>query len=710
MVDQMTPQEIRDALSEPDKIAENAFSLLKSISVLCHNDETLTEGREMVIRALEHYETFIALNGAIDVLIRQVGLFPYAEPKNLSIRDKVAYEFHRPINFDEYDSNIVFHREQAEVYRGLMDGESFVLSAPTSFGKSLIIDALLASGRFKNFVIIVPTIALIDETRRRLSRFRENYKIITHPSQAPADSNVFVLTQERAIDRDDIEQIDILVIDEFYKLDIGGRDDSDRAAILNHALYKLRKISKQIYLLGPSIRGIPDGFGERFKCYFKKTDFNTVVSEIEILSPKPSREEAFLELAGSLEEPTLVYCRSPNQANTVVGLLADSELVTGDEYLNDAAGWVGEAFHPDWSLRTAIEKGVGIHHGRIPRALAHLNVRLFNEGKLKFLVCTSSLIEGVNTAAKNVIIYEGKLASSNLDFFTFRNIQGRSGRMFQHFIGKVFVFETPPAQQLDIVDIPIFTQGADAPLGLLMQVDDEDLTEDSKERVHDIVNQDELSVDVIRQNSHLDPERQIALARRIRENARALHRLIAWRGLPEWEELRATCELIFDELIERPSSGVFSGAQLAFRLNQLRQAETVQEFIVTILDTDDRVDYADEAVEVAFMFQRQWAQFAFPRYLGAINLIQAEIFGRLGLEQGDYSYYGQQAENLFLPPELPALEEYGLPVQLALKLKNNLTLEQGLDEAITMLRRLDPAANGLTSFEIALVNDAQRAL
>jgi reverse gyrase len=42
--------------------------------------------------------------------------------------------------------------------------------APTSFGKSFIIDAFIALKQPKNIAIIVPTIALTDETRRRLQR------------------------------------------------------------------------------------------------------------------------------------------------------------------------------------------------------------------------------------------------------------------------------------------------------------------------------------------------------------------------------------------------------------------------------------------------------------------------------------------------------------------------------------------------------------
>ena len=50
--------------------------------------------------------------------------------------DRLAYEVHRPLGIDD----LVFHAKQAEVYRLLADGRNVVLSAPTSFGKSLIID------------------------------------------------------------------------------------------------------------------------------------------------------------------------------------------------------------------------------------------------------------------------------------------------------------------------------------------------------------------------------------------------------------------------------------------------------------------------------------------------------------------------------------------------------------------------------------------
>ena len=44
---------------------------------------------------------------------------------------------------------------------------NIAVSAPTSFGKSFVIDAFIKIRKPKNVIIIVPTIALTDETRRR---------------------------------------------------------------------------------------------------------------------------------------------------------------------------------------------------------------------------------------------------------------------------------------------------------------------------------------------------------------------------------------------------------------------------------------------------------------------------------------------------------------------------------------------------------------
>jgi replicative superfamily II helicase len=208
-----------------------------------------SESRELLLRVLDRRDALGGGGPLLNALIREHGLFPYVDdPDSLGAADRLAYEVHRPIGID----GIVFHAKQAEVYRLLADGHNVVLSAPTSFGKSLIIDGIIATGMYRSVVLIVPTIALIDETRRRLARrFRDQYKIVTHPSQPPGEHTVYVLTQERFLDipAARFANVDFFAIDEFYKLDSPQNDE--RSGLLNQAFHQLHATGAQFYLLAP---------------------------------------------------------------------------------------------------------------------------------------------------------------------------------------------------------------------------------------------------------------------------------------------------------------------------------------------------------------------------------------------------------------------------------------------------------------------------
>ena len=56
-------------------------------------------------------------------------------------------------------------------------------------------------------------------------------------------------------------------------------------------------------------------------------------------------------------------------------------------------------------------------------------IDLFNRGKINYLICTSTIIEGVNTIAKNVVIHDNRDGNFSIDKFTHGNIKGRAGRM-----------------------------------------------------------------------------------------------------------------------------------------------------------------------------------------------------------------------------------------------------------------------------------------
>src|SRR5690606_5601257 len=136
------------------------------------------------------------------------------------------------------------------------------------------------------------------------------------------------------------------------------------------------------------------------------------------------------------------------------------------------------------------------------------------------------------TKAKNVIIYDNRAAKEKFDFFTFNNICGRSGRMFQHFIGKVFLFHDPPVEELPLVYFPLFSQAEDVSDNLLMQMEYDDLSERSKQKVEFLEDNGILSIETIKANSNITPQSQIALAQYIHDNARRLYPDLLWRSYP----------------------------------------------------------------------------------------------------------------------------------------------------------------------------------
>ncbi|WP_067215606.1 DEAD/DEAH box helicase [Marinomonas gallaica] len=168
-----------------------------------HSNEALVQ--DVAIRALERKHEMP--NGFIlDHILGELGLFPYVDKSNSTSKDK----FRRSLFTTPQDESKTFHIRQAEVFHRIMNSENVILSAPTSFGKSLIIEALVASNEFNNIVIVVPTIALIDELKKKLFKYKDKYKIVTQVSQEPSDRNIFILTQERVLEYSRIESVDFL--------------------------------------------------------------------------------------------------------------------------------------------------------------------------------------------------------------------------------------------------------------------------------------------------------------------------------------------------------------------------------------------------------------------------------------------------------------------------------------------------------------------
>jgi superfamily II DNA/RNA helicase len=705
----MNPQQIRDALRTQERFQESAFQIARSLCDLANDDEADSQvTRELLLRSLERLDQFGESKEIIEGLVREAGLFPYLDPERLGLADRLAFEFHRPPGLDQ--RGIVFHGPQARIYQELMQGRSVILSAPTSFGKSLIIDAVIASDRYSNILVVVPTIALIDETRRRLATFKDQYKVITHPFQEVAERNVFVLTQERALELEALPEVDFFVIDEFYKLS-PTRDNRDRWSLLNQLLYKLIRKKTQFYMLGPSIKAVSQELNQHVDSVFVIEPYSTVVTEEHRVPNAHNEEQALINLCRSLYGPTIVFCQSPRRAATAAKMLSGGRVGNSAETTRNAVDWISRNYHPDWHFCESLKDGVAIHHGRIPRALAQFAVKQFNQEKIQFLVCTSTLIEGVNTKAENVIILDNQIDRTKFDFFTFNNIRGRSGRMFQHFVGHVYLFHEPPQEELPFVDIPAYSQGDLAPDSLLLQLDDDDLKPRSRDRLKQYADEGVLSIETLRANIGVEPENQLALAETILSLPKKYGPALGWRGKPSWEQLQIVCELIwnhFDAMVLGARSAR-SPKQLATRINQVFQRRSIPEQVASAMNFVPDRD-PDLAVQSVLDFQRLWASFHFPKLLRALGRIQNEVLPRLGYEPGAYGFYAGRVETLAMDRSVFALDEYGIPLPLALKLEPALSGRGNLDLALKKLKALDVSRFNLHPFELELIEDARAFL
>ena len=701
----MKKEELRNILKRNFSADTDRFQIIKEVEIFVVTEQSV--GQEFVLRLLARIEDFQGMETLIQSLVRQVGLFPYLKEEILSLKDTIAYEVHRPSGFKE---NIVFHHAQAEVYYTLLRGENVVLSAPTSFGKSLIIDSIIASQKHSNIFIIVPTIALIDETRKRLSKFKDSYKISTHPSQSFSQRNIFILTQERAIEIIPNVNVDFFIIDEFYKLS-PQKTDEERCHILNQVFYMLVKKDAQFYLLGPNIEQVTTSLLDNVKFKFIKTDYKTVVSERHPINLKNGEDpiERLIELSSSLEDSTLIFCQSPASANKVAKAFCDSNKFEKTDENKDLVDWLRDNYHSQWILPDCLEYGIGIHHGKIPRAIAQKCIKLFNEGKIRFLICTSTLIEGVNTKAKSVIVYDNKIARTKFDYFTFNNICGRSGRMGSYFIGHIYLFHEPPAPELPLVDFPIFTQTDDAPEKLLINVDVADLNESSKRKLKKYFEQDVLSQETLKKNSYIDLDRQLDLANFIQGKLKEIHDLMKWEKYPTNNQLKLSCMLIWDYFVSSNKRiyGVSSGQQLHFRLNQFREARNIKNFITAIIDTEEAktIDSINCAIELAFDIQRHWINFQFPRYLMSLEDIANDIFRKNNLPLCDYSYFASLVECYFMAPYIIPMDEYGLPIQISNKIGNIIDISSNIDEALKQLSNFTPMQEQFSSIECEFIEE-----
>lgn len=626
------------------------------------------EGRNALIKLLDyHAQNQIDYSPIVNHLIRETGLYPYIDSDTANWDDKYISEvFKVDIGGGEEKT---LHREQSFLLKKLLDGKNIAVSAPTSFGKSFVIDAFISLKHPQNVVIIVPTIALTDETRRRLyKKFSNNYKIITTPDVELEKKNILIFPQERAISYiNKITDIDILIIDEFYKA--GIMFEPERAPALLKAILEFGKKAKQKYFLGPNISEIKDNPITK-DMEFIPLNFNTVFSEIHKVYENYRKDttagkfkaDNLIDILSKKETKSLIYAGTFNNIDHITNILNENIPEKNDPILNDFSDWLKINYSEHYILADLVKKGVGIHNGRLHRSLSQIQIKLFGErNKIDNIVSTSSIIEGVNTAAENVIIWANKNGKSNLNDFTYKNIVGRGGRMFKHFIGQIYLLEPPPIQtstqlSLDFTDDVVYSLDHERFRG--------ELTRDQEIKIIAFNNEmNELLGDGVYKQIMNDNSFQTFSPNRLRELAIDMKNdQRKWIGLSylnssnpeEWEHSLMS---VFS-IIRNVGAGYSDMFEFIKSISK-NWNNTIPQMLPLLQG-------CGVTIEKFFDLERI-VTFKVATMLKDVNTLYNHIF----TEDVDVSPFIAKASHAFLPRLVYELEEYGLPRMVSKKIQNS---------------------------------------
>jgi len=651
------------------------FDTCHKINDLLLNNNEIDARNQLILLLDYHEQNNIPYSPLVNHLIRETGLYPYIQTENADWEDRYVHEvFKVPTSSREVST---LHREQSLLLKKLLDGDNIAVSAPTSFGKSFVIDAFISIKNPCNIVIIVPTIALTDETRRRLyKKFANEYKIITTTEVELGDKNIFIFPQERAINYvNKIDDLDILIVDEFYKA--SSNFDRERAPTLIKAILKLGKKAKQKYFLAPNISNLENNqFTKNFE--FMKLDFNTVFLEkhdlyVNIRKDEKIKSDCLIKILASKETKSLIYAGTYSNITEIGNLLIERHTARNKKLLDDFSEWLGRHYEINWNLTNLVKRGTGIHNGQLHRSLSQIQVKLFEEKEgLDNIVSTSSIIEGVNTSAENVIIWMNKNGRPKLDDFTYKNIIGRGGRMFKHFVGKIYILDAPPKDELIQLKLSF-------PDEILGDLDEKQFKEElTPEQVSKIISYREdmyelLGVEtynrLLKENvfQSSDSDLIMSIATDMKSNPNE------WSGLAylnshnvnDWDRL------LYKIIKIRPGGWDTGYKKFVEFIKILSQnwTKSIPELLIEL-------DTYDIGIDDFFKLERN-ATYKFASLLNDVNLLQKEI---LIDKNYDISFFISSISHAFLPKVVYQLEEFGLPRMLSKKIHNSGLINFEYDE------------------------------
>lgn len=391
------------------------------------------------------------------------------------------------------DMKIHLNQFQKTLWDVLSQNDLIAISAPTSSGKSFMIQNYLVDNYVKakqmTSLYIVPTKALIYEVsanlRKRLNMYGVEIKNYIDEEKDLTNKVIYVVTPERCANFLKLKEkrhLDFIFFDEIQNL-----EDGERGATFEYVFNELRvehpdtqlivagpylnnldvTISKLCDLGKPSlieshispvyqtkaifhIRRKTKNIDVTLKSYsgnnikFKIKNDNIYYSGIK---NKHLQTLPIFVMKYGNESINIIYAPTRYSAEQYAINISDYmdniKFDIKSDRIKELMDFLSNDIHPKYSLVRCLKKGVAFHHGTIPE-IAKIEIEeMYKEGLIQHLSCTSTLLQGVNLPADKMFIYRPFKKDKNnpLDNFEFGNLIGRAGRASSKLNGSVYCFE-----------------------------------------------------------------------------------------------------------------------------------------------------------------------------------------------------------------------------------------------------------------------------
>ena len=459
--------------------------LLRFSDILCRSKESIHRNLSLKIISLlleledintSEYFRAIAANTLV-----KLGNFPSLpiidSDKGYLKVDEIRNDYILKELMQESPLGAPFTDAQYNVFEEMKKRNHYSFSGSTSFGKTFIFEAFTRyiieeRNKTDNIAFIVPTKALINQIGNRLKEIVDKlgYKVITTPVIPRVFLNqdskyIFVFTAERLISyftQKDNPQIDYLFVDEAHKL-LSKKDT--RTPLLYHALVLAKRKSVNIYFASPNI---PNA-GIFLEMINNSTDESMSITESPVTQNRffinTVENKSFMisdygddiifpkfdfkknDIIGNLQlvlktfsedRQSIIYCNTVDKTIQTAINFADQLPKINSEEIDETIKLIDERIHHQYFLIKCLNKGIAYHFGGIPEEIKLRIEKLYKKGLIKFLFCTSTLLEGVNLPAKNIFILSEKIGDGKMSNIDFWNLAGRAGRLTKDISGNIF--------------------------------------------------------------------------------------------------------------------------------------------------------------------------------------------------------------------------------------------------------------------------------